>query len=89
MLFLQRNVPLPDPQERKALSPPPGTTPNLMNPPSIATSFQVGFGICVGISGLFVVTRTYTRIFLMKKWALDDCMYPSVAEDRNLTSDQI
>lgn len=88
MLLTLRNVPLPDAQQQGALPPPPGIIPNFASPSSIARSFQVGFGVCVGISGLFVITRTYARICVMKRWGLDDCKHPDVAGYWNLTSDQ-
>lgn len=79
MLVTRPNVSVLDPQEQGAFPPPLGITPNFVNPSSIATGFQAGFGVCVGISGLFVIARTYTRICVMKRWGLEDCQYPSVA----------
>lgn len=66
--------------EQGALPPPPGVIPDFENPPSIAVGFQAGFGVCVGVSGLFVVARTYTRLRVMKKWGLEDCEYLTVAD---------
>ena len=68
------------PEELRALPPPIGITPGYDNPTSIALRFQAGFGVCVGISGLFVITRTYTRLRVMRRWGLEDCEYHNEAE---------
>ena len=83
MLLNLRNASLLYPQEKGALPLPSGIKPNFMNPSSIATSFQAGFGVCVGISGFFVIARTYTKVCVMKKWGLEDCKYSRIAEKSN------
>ena len=60
-------------KEQGALQPPPVTTLNFKIPPNMVISFETGFAVCVGISGLFVLARTYTRLRLMKKWGAEDC----------------
>ena len=55
------------------LPPPPGVTPNFANPESVTTQGHVVFTMCLVISTLFVLLRTYTRFILLKSHGWEDC----------------
>ncbi|KAF7929221.1 uncharacterized protein EAE98_005140 [Botrytis deweyae] len=55
-----------------ALPPPPGVTPNFVNPPSIAKYNVLCQAVCVPVVTVFVVIRLYTRVFIHRKTTGDD-----------------
>ncbi|TGO58688.1 hypothetical protein BCON_0052g00320 [Botryotinia convoluta] len=50
-----------------ALSPPPGVTPNFVNPPSITKYNVLCQAVCVPVVTVFVIIRLYTRVFIHRK----------------------
>lgn len=70
-----------------ALAPPPGVVPNFIDPP---TNRPVMLGVCISmfvIMTLAVAIRTYTKLALMKRLALEDCEFESAFAARFLTID--
>ena len=55
------------------LTPPPGVTPNFVNPPSIHLEASITLGICLAVTTPLVWLRLYTRYYIMKSHGLDDC----------------
>ena len=55
------------------LAPPPGITPNFVNPPSIHLEASITLVICLAITTPLVWLRLYTRLYIMKSRGLDDC----------------
>jgi hypothetical protein len=56
-------------------SPPPGVTPNLINPSSDGYILLTVGSVMMGIMLIFAGLRFYTKIFIVKKLTLDDCMF--------------
>lgn len=55
------------------LPPPPGVTPNFVNPESARGQAHVVFIMCLVFSTLFVSLRMYTRLILIKSHGWEDC----------------
>jgi hypothetical protein len=60
-----------------AATPPNGTIPNFVNPPSIGYQQTTTNIVVLVIMIVVVVLRLYTRIFIVKSFGYDDCMYDS------------
>jgi hypothetical protein len=56
-----------------ALAPPPGVVPNFVDPPTNRTAIFGVFVTCLVIMTLAVAIRMYTKIFMLKKLAVEDC----------------
>ncbi len=57
-----------------ALQPPPGLTPNLVNPSSTFQQALVAVYVTSFIlTSIVVPLRLYTKIFIVRSWALEDC----------------
>ncbi|KAI0397950.1 hypothetical protein F5Y17DRAFT_255489 [Xylariaceae sp. FL0594] len=55
-----------------ALPPPPGRVSNFGNPESLRRQLDIGAAIAIALSTLFVILRSYSRIWLKKTWILED-----------------
>lgn len=55
------------------LRPPPGVTPNFVNPDSLRPYFIVTFAVCVTVTSIFVLIRVYTKTFIAKSQTWEDC----------------
>lgn len=55
------------------LPPPPGVTPNFVNPESVTGQAHVVFVMCLVFSTLFVFLRMYTKLILLKSHGWEDC----------------
>lgn len=55
------------------LPPPPGVTPNFVNPENHTAQGHAVFIMCLVLSTIFVVLRTYTRFILLKSHGWEDC----------------
>lgn len=55
------------------LAPPPGVTPNFINPESHARFVVVTHTICLTLSTIFVLLRTYTKFFISHAPGWEDC----------------
>jgi hypothetical protein len=69
------DVPL---DRRPSGRPPPGVTPNFINPPSYADEIVILEGIFVSLMVLAVLVRIYVRVKLAKAWGWDDCKMPLI-----------
>ncbi len=58
------------------LPPPPGVTPNLTNPTSIAWKLIVASALCPTFAILFWLLRFCTSRFIVRKTYVDDCKRP-------------
>ena len=58
------------------LTPPPGVTPNFVNPPSLDAYNIICQAVCLPTSSLFVFVRIYTKIRLKPPMRPEDCKYP-------------
>ena len=59
------------------LAPPPGVTPNFIDPPSIHLEASIALVICLAVTTPLVWLRLYTRLYIMKSHGLDDCKLPT------------
>ena len=60
-----------------AVTPPAGTVSNLDNPPNIDAICYMTFFLCMSLATLAVVIRLYTKRFLIRCIAYEDCEYCS------------
>lgn len=56
-----------------AATPPNGTIPNFVNPPSIGYQQTMTNIVVLVIMIIVVALRLYTRIFIVKSFGYDDC----------------
>lgn len=56
-----------------ALTPPPGVTPNFVNPYSQGRAIFITTGICVGFVTPAVTIRVFTKAYVIKRVNLEDC----------------
>ena len=57
------------------LQPPPGVTPNFIDPPSQTHWVYITLPICLAVSTPFVWIRLYTVFFILKSHGWADCVY--------------
>jgi hypothetical protein len=57
-----------------AMVPPPGTTPNFVNPANLNHVVVLTLILCMVFSTLAVAMRMYTKLFIIRKTAFEDCM---------------
>ena len=55
------------------LQPPPGITPNFVNPRSIEGTIAALVVVCVVTTTISTLLRMYTRVFIAKNHGMDDC----------------
>lgn len=65
------------PQPSSALPPPPGEASNFVNPESLSKSIILCVTLCLSVTGIALILRTYVRIFIKRVWILEDCKFPS------------
>ncbi|CAD6574099.1 MAG: hypothetical protein ASARMPREDX12_006380 [Alectoria sarmentosa] len=58
------------------LNPPPGVTPNFVNPDNEQAKIVATLAVCLPVATLFTALRMYSKIFIIKSIALED--YASV-----------
>lgn len=57
-----------------AMAPPPGVTPNLVNPPVYwFKEWTLTAAVSITITTLFIMMRIYTKLFLIRNHAWEDC----------------
>lgn len=54
-------------------TPPPGYITNFISPPSRAYQVYTVYAVFFTLTVLFVATRLYAKLVLLKTWAWDDC----------------
>ncbi|KAI8954548.1 hypothetical protein F4801DRAFT_532071 [Xylaria longipes] len=57
-----------------ALTPPPGVTPNFIDPPSLAPVGRIIIGITLLLTVISVVSRLYTRLHITHSFGTDDVL---------------
>ena len=63
-----------DPATIPLAPPPPGVTPNFVDPPNRAWWIYVTTALCLFVTTLVVALRFYSKIFVVKQMAKDDCI---------------
>jgi len=61
--------------ELPALLPPKGVEPNFIDPSSMQDEFNYVITLSLAIAALSVMIRLYTRKFIVRNLALDDCKF--------------
>ena len=61
------------PKQMPAMKPPPGVTPNFVNPESLRTYWILMMCMCLTFSTMFVFMRMYTKLVLIKSHGWEDC----------------
>ena len=56
-----------------AAVPPPGITPNLVNPYTQASTVFITIGVTVGLVAPAVTIRIFTKAFIIRTVNLEDC----------------
>lgn len=56
-----------------AATPPAGVIPNFHNPPNLNTFVTLTLTLCVTFGALAVLVRMYTKLFLIRAVAYEDC----------------
>ena len=59
--------------EGPALSPPAGVISNFHDPPNLDAFVALTLGLCIGFVTLAVVLRMYTKVFILRALAWEDC----------------
>lgn len=62
-----------------ALPPPPGQTSNFANPVSCGTKFIVVHCVFLPLAIVAVIVRTWTRLFIVRSFRVDDCTWLQVS----------
>lgn len=63
--------------EGPAMSPPAGVIPNFHNPPNLDVFVTLTIALCVVFGTLAVLLRMYTKVFILRALAWEDCRFPS------------
>ncbi|MCJ1423886.1 hypothetical protein MMC29_001771 [Sticta canariensis] len=61
-------------QPTPALPPPPGQTSNFVNPDSLSKWTILCVTVCLSVTGIVFVLRTYVRVVAKRTWILEDYM---------------
>ena len=59
-----------------ALQPPLGVTPNFNDPENIQSTIIATLAVTLGAATFFTAVRMYTKVFILKSFALEDCSSP-------------
>ena len=65
--------------EGPALSPPAGVIPNFHDPPNLDAFVGLAISLCIGFGTLAVVLRMYTKVFILRVLAREDCGFSSLS----------
>lgn len=57
-----------------AMAPPPGVIPNFIDPPNLQHRVIITLTLCITLSTLTVMLRICTKIFIVRKTTIDDCI---------------
>ena len=59
------------------LPPPPGVTPNFVNPESLHTEWVLMMSMCLTFTTIFICVRMYTKLVIIKSHGWEDCKLSS------------
>ena len=63
--------------EGPAMSPPAGVLPNFRNPPNLNLYVTLTIALCISFATLAVLLRMYTKVFVVRVLAWEDCKFHS------------
>jgi hypothetical protein len=55
--------------------PPPGVTPNLIDPPSLAPTILITGIVFLILATSFFLVRAYSKLWISRNWGMDDCEF--------------
>ena len=62
-------------REQGATPPPSGVVPNFVDPPNRNTEIIAVSSVCIAVSTIFIVARTFIRLKLIKRHGWEDCKW--------------
>ena len=62
--------------QQPGLKPPPGVVPNFINPDNYQNTIIATLAVCLTLATLFTALRLYSKYFIIKSIALEDCTHP-------------
>ena len=65
--------------EGPAMSPPAGVIPNFHDPPNFDAFVALTLTLCICIGTLAVALRMYTKMFILRVLAWEDCGFSSLS----------
>ena len=63
------------PDRVPGLRPPPGVTPDFVNPEKYQNTIIATLVICLTVATIFTALLLYVKVFVIKSTALEDCEY--------------
>ena len=73
-----------------ALQSPPGVVPNSIDPENMQSTIIATLAVTLGAATFFTGVRMYTKAFILKSIALEDCSSPpSIGSNYRLISSQM
>lgn len=66
-----------------AMAPPPGVTPNFIDPPNLRHIVVLVLTLCMSFSTVAILMRMYTKLFILRKTAFEDCRYQYLPQSSN------
>lgn len=66
-----------DPSAIPLAEPPPGVTPNFVNPYCRVWELYITYALFLAITTLVVILRIYTKVFVIRQKTADDCDTPN------------
>ena len=69
--------------EGPAMSPPPGVIPNFHNPPNLNAFVIMTVVLCFAFATLAVLLRIYTKIYILRALAWEDCRLSTLPKHCN------
>lgn len=67
--------------EGPAMSPPAGVVPNLHDPANLDVYVALTITLCVAFATVAVLLRMYTKVFILRALAWEDCEFNSVSRE--------
>lgn len=73
-----------------AMAPPPGMTPNFIDPPNLQHVVILILTVCTSLATLTVMLRIFTKIFIIHQTTFDDCTFscPAISKYSNTDASQ-
>ena len=65
-------------------TPPPGLLPNFQDPPNLNSALIFTVTICMAVATVVVVMRMYTKLFLIRSVAYEDCELLNTPQSQHL-----
>lgn len=72
-----------------AMIPPPGVLPNFDNPPNLDHIFILTVTLCMTFPAIAVLLRLYTKIYILRKTAFEDCRFPCLCHASSTDAPQM